>query len=58
MTVLLGTVGGIVDVSLIEGARVRLVDVLTVDGMYEALGAGCEESSANLSHCFWAIIMQ
>ncbi len=49
---------GIVDGSLVEGARVRLVDVFTDDGMYEALGAGCEENNVNLSHCFWAIIMQ
>lgn len=48
MTVLLGTVGGNVDVSLVEGAKVCLVDMLTVDGMYKALGAGCEESSVNL----------
>ncbi|CAM4693722.1 unnamed protein product [Leuciscus chuanchicus] len=48
VTVLLGTVGGNVDVSLVEGATVCLVDVLTVDGMYGALGAGCEESSVNL----------
>jgi len=48
VTVLLGTVSGNVDVSLLEGATVCLVDMLTVDGMYRALGAGCEESSVNL----------
>lgn len=48
MTVLLGTVGGNVDVSLVEGAKVCLVDMLTVGGMYKALGAGCEEGSVNL----------
>lgn len=48
MTVLLGTDGGNVDVSLVEEAMACLVDMLTVDGMYGALGAGCEESSVNL----------
>lgn len=39
MTVLLGIVGGNVDVSLLGGAKACLVDMLMVDGMYESLRA-------------------
>lgn len=45
MTVLLGTGGGNVDVSLVEGVRVCLVDILAFDRMHEACGAGCDEGS-------------
>lgn len=45
MTVLLGTGGENVDVSLVEGVRVCLVDILAFDCMFKACGAECDEGS-------------